>query len=338
MFQDFYIFYQAGQAIAAGLSPYTVPGYFNPIQAAWLLSFTTFLPFQVWAWILVALSAAGVILLARKAAIWYLISAPFIFGAYMGMLDVLLWIPARLLGGPGLALLTLKPQLAMIYIPFRLLEWKRAGDWKQIRLFVISILALWGIPTAINPAWIRTWLAAMPTLESRMHGAASLAGYIVIFDQPVFYVVVFALVMGVLLWKGSNTWPLAMSFSPALNPVDWVMASEFWTWRLTILSWILTFAGVGIEHFQLLRGSQALFILGICIWWTSRRALTRARLAVEWTPLPGPALAPEFDLLRRQYDDALVSALRLPSVVLAHWPQWKNKDSASWNDSGDTPT
>jgi hypothetical protein len=275
MFQDWYIFYQAGRAISEGISPYSVAGYFNPIQAAWLLSFTTWLPFQAWAWTMVALSFAGILIIARKRAIFYVLSAPFIFGAFMGMLDVFLWIPARLGGGLGLALLTLKPQLAMIYVPFRLMEWKRQGNIRQIVLFFTGTALLWGIPAMFSPGWVTEWIHSLPTLTSRMHGAASFPGYIVLFDQPIFFAAIFAIVMAWFLIKGNGAYYLAAAFSPSFSPVDFVIMSEFSTWRFTVLSWALAALGVGIDTMQFGRGSQALFLLGILIYFEQRAEKSR---------------------------------------------------------------
>lgn len=272
MFRDWYIFYQASKAIGLGLSPYSVEGYFNPVQLAWLLSPTTIIPFEKWVFISIGFSMLGVVVLCRKKSHWVLLSLPFIFGMTMGSMDVLLWVPGRLLGGAGLSLLTLKPQLGIIVLPLQLASWIREKNIREISNFSISVIFLWGIPTLFHPRWFIDWLSALPSIKSRLHGAASIAGFETITGGWIFYIAFFILVIFCLIYYKSNAYYLAASFSPAFWPSDWIITAEFITWRFTVLSWLLVLTGIGIN------GAQFYFFLGILIWHEQNPSVLRQYL------------------------------------------------------------
>lgn len=263
-FRDWRIFFDAGTAVSRGLSPFTVSGYFNPVQLAWLLQWTVWIPFPAWVVIMCLLTAAAILIVAKRNAVWYFLSLPFIFSIWMGMMDMFLWLPARLFGGAGLALLTLKPQLFALYAPFQIAAWIREKNWRQIGLCLASVILLWGIPIAIRPSLLTDWLRALPTLESELF-ASSIAGYSVIFGNLVFYYALFAGLVLFLLWKKSNAFYLASSFSPSFSLVDQCILAEFATWRYALLSWVLFPFGIGIN------GAQQFFMLGILIFIERRR-------------------------------------------------------------------
>jgi hypothetical protein len=261
LFRDWYIFYLSGRAILEGTSPYAVPGFFNPIQVAWILSPTTVLPFSVWVGVMCAAAFMLVVALNKNRSHWTLLSLPFMFGLIMGSLDMFLWVPARLLGGWGLPLLTLKPQLGAFIIPLQLGVWWREKKIKELKRFAFGFVLLWGIPTIIQPAWIMNWIqAAIPSGPDRLHWAASIAGFSSVTGGDLFYLLLFALFILVLFALGSNEFYLAASFAPYIWPSDWVIASEFATWRFTLLSWALVPTGLGDN------GAQFYFLLGFLIW------------------------------------------------------------------------
>jgi hypothetical protein len=260
LFRDWYIFYTAAEAITNHISPYNVEGFFNPIQVAWLLSLTTWIPFTIWVPIMIGASFLLIILLARRRSHWILLSLPFIFGMSMGSLDVFLWVPARLLGGWGLSLLTLKPQLGVLWIPLQLLAWGREKNWRQIIYFGIACLILWGVPTLIQPGWITTWLAALPPVSSRMSWAASIAGLSALTGVNWVYIVLFLIVLVILMvWKSRSFYVAAM-FSPSIWPSDWMICAEFASWKFTLLSWALVPTGLSPN------GAQFFWLLGLLTW------------------------------------------------------------------------
>ena len=179
----------------------------------------------------------------------------------MGSLDMFLWVPARLLGGWGLPLMTLKPQLGAFIIPLQLGIWWRERNFKELKRFVFSLALLWGIPTLLQPSWIMDWTqAAIPSGSDRLHWAASVAGFSVVTGGEMFYILLFVLIVVILFVRGSNEFYLAASFAPSIWPSDWILASEFITWRFTLLSWALVPTGIGDN------GAQFYFLLGLLIW------------------------------------------------------------------------
>lgn len=273
-FRDWHIFYDAGQAMRQGVSPFEIAGYFNPIQLAWLIRWTVWIPFPLWVTLAILCTSAAILIVARKNAIWYFLSLPFIFSIWMGMIDMFLWLPARLFGGVGLAMLTLKPQLFALYAPFQFMTWIREKNWKQIGLCFASIVGLWGIPSIFYPALIPEWVNALPTLQSRL-SASSFAGYSVIVGNLFFYYGLFAALMLFLLYRQRGEYYLATSFSPSFSMVDQCINSEFATWRYALLSWLLFPFGVGVS------GAQQFFLLGILIFFENRKKRVPAELPTQ---------------------------------------------------------
>ena len=260
MFRDWYIFYSAGKAVLQGKFPYSVIDYYNPIQVAWILAPTTILPFEIWVYVMIALSFIGIVALCKRKSHLTLLSFPFVFGMTMGSLDVLLWVPSRLLGGVGLSLLTLKPQLAVVVAPLQLMSWYREDQKSEVVRFFISTILLWGIPTLIHPGWFMKWVNNLPPIETRLHGAASLAGFHALTGGSAVYLALFFVILIWLLFKKRNDYYLAASFSPSFWPSDWMIAAEHITWRFTVLSWLLVPTGIGVN------GAQFYFLLGFLIW------------------------------------------------------------------------
>lgn len=278
LFRDWFIFYLAGRAALEGKPVYTVPGFFNPIQVAWLLAPTTVLPFSTWVVVMCATSFALVVVLTRKKSHWTLLSLPFIFGLTMGTLDMFLWVPARLLGGWGLPLLTLKPQLAAFVIPLQMRVWWQERNWKEFKRFGLVTAWLWGIPILLRPQWIGEWLrAASISIPDRLHWAASIAGFSTVTGGEWFYFVLFAIVLAILLIRGRNEFYLAASFAPFIWPSDWIITTEFITWRFTVLSWLLVPTGIGVN------GAQFYSLLGILIWIEQNFEQIKQRIT-RWFP------------------------------------------------------
>lgn len=266
LFRDWYIFYLAGKVTLQGQSPYIVEGFFNPLPTAWLLSITTIIPFPIWAWVMIALSFGLWVALLKRRSHWLLLSLPYIFGMTMGSLDAFLWVPARLFGGVGLSLLTLKPQIGLLWIPIQLREWVLEKDYKQIKLFTVSTLLLWGIPTLFAPKWLYQWLEALPPITNRMVGAASLAGFYELTGHALPYLLVFGVVLiWLILKRPAKDFFIAAMVSPSIWPSDWVIVAEFVSWRFTVLSWLLIFTGLTPN------GAQFFWLLGILIWLERKR-------------------------------------------------------------------
>lgn len=260
LFRDWYIFYQSGKAVQNGISPYLVEGYLNPIQVAWVLSLTTYIPFSFWVIVMCSVAFVLIVILVKKRSHWVLLSFPFIFGLAMGSLDVFLWIPARLFGGWALPLLTLKPQIGVFVIPMQLMEWWRERNIKQLKLFLIGLILLWGIPIIIQPTWLLDWIHALPSISMRMNLSASFAGFSAMTGGEIIYGILFLAVLIILLAKGNNDYYMAAAFAPSFWPSDWIIASEFIGWRFSLLSWALIPTGLTPN------GAQFYFLLGFLVW------------------------------------------------------------------------
>ena len=258
-FVDWRIFYEAAKAS----DPYSVAGYFNPIQVAWVLKWTTFIPFTAWSLAMIGLSILAVFAVCKKSTHWVLLSAPFVSAMSWGSLDALLIAPAFLFGGVGLSLITMKPQIAIILIPFKLAEWWRAGKTTEIRRFFMAVAALWGIPVLLRPSWMAEWLAALPTLESKAKNAASLAS---MGSGATWAYSILAVTVILILWlifKKRNDFYLPMAISPVVSPSYHLIAMESIGWQYCLLSWLVVIPNIWGEV-------NLFFLLPLYVLWSKR--------------------------------------------------------------------
>lgn len=165
---DFAILWSAGQHVLSGQSPYSVPGFYYPPLVAWFFALIALLPIST-AFILWTLAHIGMLVAVfRRQALLWLLAFPVIFVVNAGQNEWLWWglalaIPKGTPGwrGPILAaLITLKPQTALVLLPFHLWHWLKT-DWRTLARFAALTAALWTIPALLMSGWLAGWLANM---------------------------------------------------------------------------------------------------------------------------------------------------------------------------------
>lgn len=171
---DFGIFWRAGRAVCMGQDPYAVAGFFYPLPAAYLFAVLAAVPQPVayWAWLAFNLGLL-VIKLRNRLAGWALYF-PLLHFFSSGQVSVLLWVLATsLTSGPlsaaAAAVITLKPQVAFIVLPWTLWHWFR-GDKKTLVTWLGLTVALWSVPLLVDPTWPIRWTAAAPHLDLATRG------------------------------------------------------------------------------------------------------------------------------------------------------------------------
>jgi hypothetical protein len=220
---DFSIFWQIGQAVLQGRSPYTVELSRYPPAAAFLFVVFALLPFMVsfavWSGINIVLAIDGLRRMGRnwKGLVW-LLYTPFIFNLMTGQIDVIFWWAAFFLepGKPGptytkwkvlvvwipalaAAFLTLKPQLAVVVLPWYLLRWMRRQRGHVLRWVglcaVLHLLPLW-----VDPMIYKQWLAALSGVSEMKSGVSAGIFTFGLFGLPTWLLAGLGLVLAVWGW------------------------------------------------------------------------------------------------------------------------------------------
>ena len=168
---DFSVFWNTGRAILEGRDPYSVHDSAYPPAMAYLYALFALIPFwlafPIWCGLNVillfdTLRRKG---LARQFPAW-LASSPSLFLLFSGQIDLLfLWF-SNFMSGTGwlaalaAALITLKPQAAIVLLPWPLLRWLRQERMQLLRWGGLCLL-LHGFPLLLDPGIYQRWLQAV---------------------------------------------------------------------------------------------------------------------------------------------------------------------------------
>ncbi len=235
---DFRIYWQAAEAILHGQTPYLIGGFFSPYPLALLLLPFALLPFvpaySLW-------TLLNLLLLARAGDRWRFVKAllffPVAFDLLQGQFDLLIFLLAMRLDWLGVALSTVRPQLAIWIIPFALWHWRNAKQYDHFWKSALAVVTLFGMSAVIHPAWWSEWLHVPSVFWQYNQQSASLFGLAAILPLPhiiVFVVIAALALICFILLRPSNArafWQWVALFNPVANvyslvvlfdQVDWV--------------------------------------------------------------------------------------------------------------------
>ena len=166
---DFSVFWETGRALLEGRDPYSVHLSAYPPAAAYFYALFALIPmayaFPLWCganilFLYDTLRRRG---LAREFPAW-LASTPALFILLSGQIDLLyLWLANFILAEGRWAVLaavlvTLKPQVAFVVLPWHLLRWLRFHP-KRLFAWAGMCLLLHGFPLLNDPNVYQRWLA-----------------------------------------------------------------------------------------------------------------------------------------------------------------------------------
>lgn len=168
MMQDFAIIYAGGRALLEGASPYSVPGYFYPLPFSYLMALLALLPMgaalAVW-----LMASFGMLVAFFRRQFWqWLLYVPIFHLFFLSGQNELLWwslamgLRRNMWGALLAACITMKPQNALVLLPYHLLDWLR-HDRRTLGWFLLFTALLWGLPLLWWPGWVGEWLMAAPT-------------------------------------------------------------------------------------------------------------------------------------------------------------------------------
>lgn len=264
---DFNILWQAGHAVWLGHDPYSVEHFYYPLPAAYLFALLATVPQSTafWAWLLLNMGLLAWKLRGRLPA-WALYF-PLLHFCSSGQVDLMLWLwgtsmSRGWLSALAAAVITLKPQVAFIMLPWILLRWLRTGRRTLALWFAITTL-LWIGPLAVDPTWVRRWQAAIPAQTALSRGnTPGIWSLEPVFPGigPVLLIASTAIFVWGLHQERSVGWAAAalanpvgmfydllalMGAAPAwlLVPMSWV-AVALSVWLRTFVPWMLVPVGV----------------------------------------------------------------------------------------------
>lgn len=205
---DFLVFWRVGEAVLHGLNPYVEAFSLYPPATTLLFALFALIPY----WLAFGLwSGLNLVLyrdvlkrfkLSRWAMGGWLLYAPALFVFLTGQIDIIfLWLAVWLPGGgwkaaAAGAALTLKPQLAVVVLPWFLVRWLIKDRRLLVKWLGVS-LGLHLLPLLVDGAFYAKWFDVLSRIyESRMSisaGIFSLSEY----DVPLGVLVVGAVVVAV---------------------------------------------------------------------------------------------------------------------------------------------
>ncbi len=242
---DFAIFWNAARVFISGRSPYIVQGFYSPLPFLLTMVPLGLLPYAVAFFVWTVFNILALVTLAKRHALRALLFLPVFFALWVGQVDLI--IVALSFSGTwwGVALTTLKPQLAIWLVPIFVVEWWKAGKVLTIIKMASAAVLLYILPSILQPGWWLAWLSATPSILQYAKHASSLFGISAVLDPPIPIVISFlAIVCYAILsfivirphtrseylsWVATIN-PLANIYSQCLLvfQVDWIAVALSW--------------------------------------------------------------------------------------------------------------
>ena len=251
---DFGVLWQAGRAVWLGQDPYRVSGFYYPLPVAYIFALLAPLPRQpaFWVWLTFNLVLLGWRL--RRRIVEWALYFPLLHLFSSGQVDLVLWaLGSRLHTGWRSALagavITLKPQVALIVLPWTLWRWLRE-DRRTLGMWAALTVGLWGCLFPIDPTWPRRWRSAVPPLGPLSRGNSpglwSLERLL-----PQAWPVLLVLSAAVLVWGLFQSRPVSWAATALANPSGMfydllVLMEAAPSWLMVPLSWV---------------------VVGLSLWW-----------------------------------------------------------------------
>jgi len=177
--KDFFVFWQIAQSILSGAPLYSSPESLYP--PATLLFFVPLgllpfnLAFAIWSGLNVLLYTISVRSMSKEIVLGWFLFTPTLFILLTGQIDIIfLWISTLLTSKQtwkkilAAVVLTLKPQIAFIVLPWVLIQWIKQQP-KTVLLWGAGCLSLHSLPLLIDPGIYSKWIESTRTYsENRL--------------------------------------------------------------------------------------------------------------------------------------------------------------------------
>lgn len=216
---DFSLFWEIGKHFFEGGNPYSLGSSYYPPATVYFFVLFSLLPLKVAIAIFTGINSVVFVAIAKKLdkKRWWawILFPPVMFVIFVGQLDLIfLYLSTFLVNGGIIAalagsLLTLKPQMAFIALPWFLIRWAK-NDRSTLAKWVVLTTIFHGIPLIISPGLYKEWLNnAQGAVSWRMQqspGVFSLTNL----NVPVSFLAIAALIIaGWALFKDYKTSKIA---------------------------------------------------------------------------------------------------------------------------------
>jgi len=239
---DFWIFWRTGRAA----DPYAVQGAIYPPPMTLLFRVMGLLPETYGFYIWTGINLTLLVIMFRRRALLYTLFMPTMFHMATGQLDILfMWFSTFLKRSDWRAivagaLISLKPQIAIILLPWHLLRWPR-----RIQLgWAVLTAGLWGYYLLFRPQMYVQWMGnATGTYDVEVTATPSIFSAL-----PLGLAIVVSVLILIFSWRYLNekatiaAGVLAMPFGKTYDAV--LLLRSGIPWWIVLLSW----ASLGLSH------------------------------------------------------------------------------------------
>lgn len=269
MVNDFTIyFWPIGRAILEGHDPYAIIGNGYPPAACYIFTIFALFPQQLSEilWLIANLLIFRFMFSNKnngiKSVIW-LGYTPFLFTLIVGQIDFFLFSLSSFLESDkwyapaAAAILTLKPQLALIVLPIFLIDWLLHNKKFFVR-WLLYCLILQSFPLLFNPGLYYRWWLSIRSLTGTYYTVSPGIFSLSILGVPLLILIPLAIaliIVGFLLGKTGSIQAnlLALPFGMWYNSV-FLMGTVPWKWMIPAswIAFILAFIVKGAYPFAIL--------------------------------------------------------------------------------------
>ena len=168
---DFSLFWQIGQIVLGGGNPYSIAVSWYPPITSLIFAVFGLLPFipayAIWTGINIVLCLSSFRRLSLKRPVWaWLFFAPVLFIVLTGQIDLFfMWLAVYLPKGGWKAvvaavLLTMKPQIALVVLPWFLVRWLKTNQ-RLVISWLAGTLVFQLLPLILSASIFQDWLTAL---------------------------------------------------------------------------------------------------------------------------------------------------------------------------------
>ncbi|MBN1642162.1 MAG: LysE family transporter [Anaerolineae bacterium] len=253
------IYYRAGRAVLTRISPYAVYGFYSPFPMALLWAPLALFPLPV---VYAVYVMINVWLLWRQMGwrmIWAVLSFPVLFTLFVGQVDLAFGLVLALLGPLAMPLVLMKPQTALVALPWMARHVRR----RTLSYGLVASVCVLGISFAIRPTWLGEWLQALPTRTDYARRDSSLFWLLPTQAKgtATWFALAIGLGLGILLDRRGQSWAAVHLFSPVTNVYSVAALAEWIGPVSMLLSWAAILCVGGDIH-----SGAPMFVVGLAIW------------------------------------------------------------------------
>lgn len=242
---DYIMFYNAIQMMQVGYSPYQFLGFISPFPFALFFYPFGLLPFWIGFGLFTLLNLSILVYITKWNVFKVILFSPITFCLWVGNIDIIVVGLAFTNTWWGVALSSLKPQLAIWIIPYYFYTWFKNREWQKLQLSCASILLIYSIPTIFNPDWIGEWRSVTPSILHYATHASSIFGSISflpdnIVAQSILFVTIALLTLPMMLYSNkTNYWNIMAMFNPVSNLYSLSILMNKVDFTSILMSWAL---------------------------------------------------------------------------------------------------